>query len=129
LANQSLRLERCDVPDILRYKQLSLSNSTIAEIAPGSLPKNLKVLALSGNPLKNLTGGLFTQMAHLQVWASVAIRSSEGFGYWQKRWIFFATSLDMFCVFMFGIIFAQNFHVQVFFLRKYCIMFCTNMFF
>ena len=114
LANQSLRLERCDVPDILRYKQLSLSNSTIAEIAPGSLPKNLKVLALSGNPLKNLTGGLFTQMAHLQVWASVAIRSSEGFGYWQKRWIFFATSLDMFCIFMFRTIFAQKFHVQVF---------------
>ena len=70
LANQGLRLERCDIPDILRYKQLSLNNSTIAEIAPGALPKNLKVLALSGNPLKNLTGGLFAQMANLQVWLS-----------------------------------------------------------
>ena len=87
LANQSLRLERCDVPDILRYKQLSLSNSTIAEIAPGALPKNLKVLALSGNPLKNLTGGLFAQMAHLEVWTSVA------FG---KRWILCATSHNIF---------------------------------
>ena len=84
LANQSLRLERCDVPDILRYKQLSLSDSTIGEIAPGALPKNLKVLALSGNPFKNLTGGLFAQMANLQVWASVAIRSSEGFGLWNR---------------------------------------------
>ncbi len=83
LANQSLRLERCDVPDILRYKQLSLSNSIIAEIAPGALPKNLEVLALSGNPLKNLTGGLFAHMPHLQVWTSVA------FG---KRWVLFARS-------------------------------------
>ena len=72
LANHGLRLERCDVPDILRYKQLSLGSSTIAEIAPGALPKNLKVLALSGNPLKNLTGGLFAQMVHLEVWVSVA---------------------------------------------------------
>ena len=93
LSNQSLRLERCDVPDILRYKQLSLSDSTIGEIAPGALPKNLKVLSLSGNPLKILTGGLFDQMAHLQVWASVAIRSSE-VRLLESRWVFCATSLD-----------------------------------
>ena len=73
VANQSLRLERCDVPDILRYNQLSLSNFTITEIAPGALPKNLKVLALSGNSLKNLRGGLFAQSAKLQVWTSVDI--------------------------------------------------------
>ena len=73
LANQSLRLERCDVPDILRYKQLSLSNFTITEIAPGALPRNLKVLALSGNLLKSLRGGLFAQSAKLQVWTSVDI--------------------------------------------------------
>ena len=73
LANQSLRLERCEVPDILRYNQLSLSNFTITEIAPGALPRNLKVLALSGNSLKNLRGGLFAESAKLQVWTSVDI--------------------------------------------------------
>ena len=114
LANQSLRLERCDVPDILRYKQLSLSNSTIAEIAPGALPKKLMVLALSGNPLKNLTGGLFAQMAHLQVWASVAMlpeevlkfgfRNRDGFSV-PSRLIYFAYSSRMFR--------PQEFHVQV----------------
>ena len=73
VANQSLCLERCDVPDILRYNQLSLSNFRITEIAPGALPRNLKVLALSGNSLKNLRGGLFAQSAKLQVWTSVDI--------------------------------------------------------
>ena len=85
VANQSLRLERCDVPDILRYNQLSLSNLTITEIAPGALPKNLKVLALSGNSLKNLRGGLFAQSAKLQVWTSVDIplgRFPWGYATW-----------------------------------------------
>ena len=85
VANQSLRLERCDVPDILRYNQLSLSNFTITEIAPGALPKNLKVLALSGNSLKNLRGGLFAQSAKLQVWTSVDIalgRFPWGYATW-----------------------------------------------
>ena len=122
LANQSFRLERCDVPDILRYKQLSLSDSTIGEIAPGALPKNLKVLALSGNPLKNLTGGLFAQMAHLQVWASVAIRSSEGFGVWNRDGFSVPRRL-IYCIFMFK--FAQKVHVQVFMCTISCIIFCT----
>ena len=114
LANQSLRLERCDVPGILRYKQLSLSNSTIAEIAPGALPKKLMVLALSGNPLKNLTGGLFAQMAHLQVWASVAMlpeevlkfgfRNRDGFSV-PSRLIYFPYSSRMFR--------PQEVHVQI----------------
>ena len=64
----TLRLVGCELPAILRYTQLSLSNHNIGQIKPNaSFPASLKVLSLSSNPLQNLNGSLFAQLHSLEV--------------------------------------------------------------
>ena len=66
-SNSTLRLVGCELPAILRYTQLSLSNHNIGQIAPDTLfPASLKVLSLSSNPLHNLNGSLFSQLTSLE---------------------------------------------------------------
>ena len=66
-SNSTLRLVACEIPHMLRYTQLSLSNHSIGDIKPDSLPPSLKVLSLSYNPLRNLSGSLFSQLTSLEV--------------------------------------------------------------
>ena len=66
-SNSTLLLVACEVPSILRYAQLSLSNHSIGEIKPDSLPASLKVLSLSHNPLRNLSASLFSKLTSLEV--------------------------------------------------------------
>lgn len=68
-SNATLRLLACELPDLLRYAELSLSDHNIAEIKPHSLPASLKVLSLSSNPLRNLNGALFSHLTSLQALA------------------------------------------------------------
>ena len=66
-SKSTLRLVGCELPAILRYAQLSLSNHNIGQIKPdASFPASLKVLSLSSNPLHNLNGSLFSQLTSLE---------------------------------------------------------------
>lgn len=67
VSNSTLRLVSCEVPGILRYSQLSLSNHSIGEIRPNSVPASVKVLSLSHNPLCNLSASLFSELTSLEV--------------------------------------------------------------
>ena len=64
--NATLRLVDCKLPEVLRYIELSLSDHNIAEIDPNSFPTGLKVLSISNNPVRNLNGALFSQLASLE---------------------------------------------------------------
>ena len=64
--NATLRLVDCKLPEVLRYIELSLSDHNIAEIDPNSFPTGLKVLSLSGNPVRNLNGDLFSSLVSLE---------------------------------------------------------------
>ena len=66
-SNSTFRLVGCELPTILRYTQLSLSNHNIGQIKPdASFPASLKVLSLSSNPLHSLNGSLFLQLTSLE---------------------------------------------------------------
>ena len=66
-STSTLRLVGCELPAILRYTQLSLSDDNIGQIKPNaSFPASLKVLSLSSNPLQNLNGSLFAQLHSLE---------------------------------------------------------------
>ena len=65
-SDETLRLVDCKLPAVLRYNELSLNNHSIAEIDPHSFPSSLKVLSLSNNPLRSLSGALFSQLPSLE---------------------------------------------------------------
>ena len=66
-STSTLRLVGCELPAILRYTQLSLSDHNIGQIKPNaSFPASLKVLSLSSNPMRNLNGSLFAQLHSLE---------------------------------------------------------------
>ena len=66
-STSTLRLLGCELPAILRYTQLSLSDHNIGQIKPNaSFPASLKVLSLSSNPMRNLNGSLFAQLHSLE---------------------------------------------------------------